>query len=111
MKPRKAFSSQMCLMKDMSKNHLKLNTNCWTHLEEGLFQKLENAGRLSRLLGQCYSKLLFRHKHTGKCYAVKISKREMNGHEGMRDDEIQILIKFGQHPNIITVKVGPLTHA
>ena len=23
----------------------------------------------------------------------------------MRDDEIQILIKFGQHPNIITVKV------
>jgi len=45
-----------------------------------------------------------RHKHTGKCYAVKISKREMNGHEGMRDDEIQILIKFGQHPNIITVK-------
>ena len=52
-----------------------------------------------------------RHKHTGKCYAVKISKREMNGHEGMRDDEIQILIKFGQHPNIITVKVGPLTHA
>ena len=26
------------------------------------------------------------------------------GHEGMRDDEIQILIKYGQHPNIITVK-------
>ena len=50
-------------------------------------------------------KLILRHKHTGKCYAVKISKREMNGHEGMRDDEIQILIKFGQHPNIITVKV------
>ena len=28
MKPQKAFSLQMCLTKDMSKNHLKLNTNC-----------------------------------------------------------------------------------
>lgn len=45
-----------------------------------------------------------RHKHTGKLYAVKISNRDGLGHEGMRDDEIQILIKFGQHPNIITVK-------
>ena len=47
----------------------------------------------------------YSHKHTGKLYAVKISNRDGLGHEGMRDDEIQILIKFGQHPNIITVKV------
>ena len=79
--------------------------NYWTHLEEGPFQKLENAGKLSRVEGRRDTKWKLRHKHTGKCYAVKISKREMNGHEGMRDDEIQILIKFGQHPNIITVKV------
>ena len=45
-----------------------------------------------------------RHKPTLKLYAVKISKRDGAGHEGMRDDEIQILIKYGQHPNIITVK-------
>ena len=50
-------------------------------------------------------KNIFRHRHTGKLYAVKISKREGGGTDGMRDDEIQILIKFGQHPNIITVKV------
>ena len=49
---------------------------------------------------------MFRRKATGRMYAVKICKREGNGHEGMRDDEIQILIKFGQHPNIITVKVN-----
>ena len=96
-------------------------------MEEGPFQKLENAGKFYFRwlensvfeIGKAISistifnhlkrktKSILRHKHTGKCYAVKISKREMNGHEGMRDDEIQILIKFGQHPNIITVKVGP----
>ena len=42
----------------------------------------------------------------GKLYAVKISKRNSTSDQaGMRDDEIQILVKFGQHPNIITVKV------
>ena len=42
----------------------------------------------------------------GKLYAVKISKRNSTSEQaGMRDDEIQILVKFGQHPNIITVKV------
>ena len=45
-------------------------------------------------------------KFLGKLYAVKISKRNSTSEQaGMRDDEIQILVKFGQHPNIITVKV------
>ena len=46
-----------------------------------------------------------RHRKTGKLYAVKISKRSGENKNGMRDDEIQILVNFGQHPNIITVKV------
>ena len=48
-----------------------------------------------------------RHRHTGKLYAVKVSKRNSTREQvGMRDDEIQILVAFGQHPNIITVKVS-----
>ena len=43
--------------------------------------------------------------HLGKLYSVKISKRNGTREQaGMRDDEIQILIKFCQHPNIITLK-------
>ena len=41
----------------------------------------------------------------GKLFAVKISQRNATAeHAGMRDDEIQVLIRFGQHPNIITLK-------
>ena len=47
-----------------------------------------------------------RHRKTGKLYAVKISERSGTNNPGMRDDEIQILVNFGQHPNIITVKVS-----
>lgn len=46
-----------------------------------------------------------RHRQTGKLFAVKISQRNGDGnHQGMRDDEIQVLIRYGQHPNIITLK-------
>ena len=72
-----------------------------------------------------------RHRQTGKLFAVKgpvslvfvfessnfiffklktikqISQRNASAdglHAGMRDDEIQVLIRFGQHPNIITLK-------
>ena len=37
---------------------------------------------------------------------MKISERSGTNNPGMRDDEIQILVNFGQHPNIITVKVS-----
>ena len=38
-------------------------------------------------------------------FAVKISQRNSTSeHAGMRDDEIQVLIRYGQHPNIITLK-------
>ena len=82
-------------------------------MEKVPFQKLGNAGKSPNHYPRIFKvkiviklQYVFRHRHTGKLYAVKISKREGGGTDGMRDDEIQILIKFGQHPNIITVKVN-----
>jgi len=55
---------------------------------------------------QLRNKIGLNYVFAGKLYAVKISKRNSTSEQaGMRDDEIQILVKFGQHPNIITVKV------
>lgn len=55
---------------------------------------------------QLRNKIRLNYVFAGKLYAVKISKRNSTSEQaGMRDDEIQILVKFGQHPNIITVKV------
>ncbi|CAG5099062.1 Oidioi.mRNA.OKI2018_I69.XSR.g16215.t1.cds [Oikopleura dioica] len=65
------------------------------------FEMLDSIGK-----GSASEVFKCQHKQTKKLYAVKVSKKVSSGlqNEGMRDDEIQILLRFGQHPNIITVK-------
>ena len=40
------------------------------------------------------------HKHTGNEYAVKIIEK---GHKDL-SEEIEILLRYGPHPNIVTLR-------
>ena len=87
----------------VEKKHSRQNTNCLTSSEKVTFGNWIICDIFS--LGTYSEVKKCRHRKTGKLYAVKISKRSGENKNGMRDDEIQILVNFGQHPNIITVKV------